>query len=258
LSRARGRAIELAAAPVALLPGLASRDVDRVLFVLGEPMKVPRVALLRVLVLALDLAVELLECSEEVATARLARDEEVLEVREQPPIVRRDHEATGPLLQPAPQPIDGGLVEILRGLVEQQDVGAGRLGLEQRELALLAVAESVRVRVRLRNEARLAPRPHATTLRVFGAGEDRQQRGFAHAVTADERDVLAREAQGELLEQRSTSRCLDRGGCDFDEWSHDFASSRRLRIRAITESGPWIRSVSPSLPATLSITRHFP
>ena len=136
LSRMRGRrAIELAAPPVALLPRLPARDVQRVLLVRDEPTEVPGVPLLGLVVLPLELGVELGQRPGEVATARLARDEEVLEVREQAAIVRRDHETARPLPQPAPEPRHRGVVEVLRRLVEQQDLGAGRLASTKREPA---------------------------------------------------------------------------------------------------------------------------
>src|SRR5262245_11421653 len=103
-SDARRRAIELAAPAVAVLPRLSTRNVGRVLLRRHEPLQVARIAPLPCFVLSLELRIELGERAAKVATARLARDEEVLEVFEQTPVVRRCHETSGPFPEPVAEP----------------------------------------------------------------------------------------------------------------------------------------------------------
>ena len=152
------------------------------------------------------------------------------EIAEQPAVMADEHERRARFREPALQPFDGDDVEMVGGLVEQQQLGFGRqrpgdrraprlaagkmagvgVGvepglIEQRAGAIgLGLVEAMRGEIERRGEAgevrglfeigHRQARLHEALARIGRdlAGGDAQQRRFAGAVAADQRDALAR------------------------------------------------------------------
>src|SRR5207253_6602717 len=99
---------------------------------------------------------------------------------------------------------------------------------------------------------------HPAALGVGFAGEDGEERRLPHAVAADEGDALARQTDGEPLEERPPAGRADRRADHLDDRRRHRAPRTRSRRRPTISFGPWTRNVSPPFDATLSRTRHFP
>jgi hypothetical protein len=111
---------------------------------------------------------------------------------------------------------------------------------------------------RLRDEMRAAARPHVASFDIRAPRQNGEERGFADAIAAHQRDVFAIESEIQPIEQDSMAGRRDGRIGDFEQRYHDWFSRSARRIRAVTAWGAWIWSCTPPSVAMLFSTRVRP
>jgi hypothetical protein len=134
---------------------------------------------------------ELTQRAAEIVATGFAEDEKMAEIAQNPAVVRGNDHAPRKLGEPASQPRHGPVVEVQRGLVEQEDFRARSSSRLEREPPQLPAADRRAALVDLAHEVRCALHPNATRALAALARDEREQRGLSDSVAPDQGDVLA-------------------------------------------------------------------